>query len=300
MSNPPVPASAEGMSTYPRNPHRFGFVRELLMRWGSRASTASVNQTLVQESFMNQHVDRRRIVASTAAAAALGTMIPFNHAEATPIPETAVGRVHRLARELSCAMDAWMEDIGGAPDEFVAEIYPSKAREYAIGFRHNLAGWSPDEKLFELEAAFHAEWAALRAMEPELNAAERRYMEVRMKRPVMPEMTSEEIDAMRSMTIAEIQTRQPSRASIEHAEAIRVFDKADAAARRKTGYGKLDRAYTKQTHRTADAANALLRLPAKTVAGLAAKERVHRVWEFDGEDFNFIMDDIANLAPGGR
>lgn len=55
MSNTSVPAAAEGMSAYPRNPQRIGFVRELLMRWGARAENASVNQTPVQESFMEEH-----------------------------------------------------------------------------------------------------------------------------------------------------------------------------------------------------------------------------------------------------
>ncbi len=70
MSNTSVPAAAEGMSAYPRNPQRIGFVRELLMRWGARAENASVNQTPVQESFMNQHVDRRALLTSSATAAA--------------------------------------------------------------------------------------------------------------------------------------------------------------------------------------------------------------------------------------
>lgn len=242
---------------------------------------------------MNQQINRRHLVSSTVVAVGAIGLAPFDVAEAKV---AAVTRVNALARELSFAMDDWMVDLGGAPDEYVAEIYPSKARKYAIGFRNTLAGWSSDEKLFALEAAFHTEWAALRAMEPEHNAAERRYMDAKIKRPVMGEMTSEEVDALRKTPVAELSKLPPSRASIEYAEAMRVYDKADAAARRKTGFGKLERAYIKQIHRTSDAARAVLHQSAKTLAGLAAKERVHRVWEFDGEDFNYIMDDIANLT----
>ncbi|MFC3323146.1 hypothetical protein [Mesorhizobium cantuariense] len=49
-----------------------------------------------------------------------------------------------------------------------------------------------------LEDAFRAQWAALRAMELELNATERRYMEIRVKRPVMGEMSQDEIDDLRN------------------------------------------------------------------------------------------------------
>ncbi|PZV36758.1 hypothetical protein [Mesorhizobium kowhaii] len=155
---------------------------------------------------------------------------------------------------------------------------------------------APTSQVAELEAAFHAEWATLRSLEPALNAAELRYMAVRSKRPVMGEMTAEELETLRKTAVADLAKMPPSRASVEHAEALRAYNKADAAARRKTGFGKLDKAYAKATHRTSDAASALLRCPAATLHDLAAKVRVHRVWEYDGQDFNFIMDDIARVA----
>lgn len=158
---------------------------------------------------------------------------------------------------------------------------------------------APTSLVVELETAFYAEWAALRSLEPVLNAAERRYMEIRARRPVMGEMTPEEVERLRNTTVADLAKLPPSRASVEHAEALRAYNKADAAARRKTGFGKLDKAYAKATHRTCDAANALLRYPAATLDDLAAKVRVHRVWEYDGQDFNFIMDDIARVAGKG-
>ncbi|MER9410292.1 MULTISPECIES: hypothetical protein [unclassified Mesorhizobium] len=158
---------------------------------------------------------------------------------------------------------------------------------------------APSAQVAELEAAFLAEWAALRSLEPALNAAELRYYSVRGKRPVAGEMTAEEVETLRRTTVAELATMQPSRASVEHAEALRAYNKADAAARRKTGYGKIDKAYAKATHRTSDAANALLRYPAATLEDLASKVRVHRIWEYDGSDFNFIMNDIARLAGMG-
>ncbi|KRB30560.1 hypothetical protein ASD99_21955 [Mesorhizobium sp. Root695] len=158
---------------------------------------------------------------------------------------------------------------------------------------------APTSRVADLEAAFHAEWAALRAMEPDLNAAELRYMQIKGRRPVLGEMTPEENERLRKTAVADLSKLPPSRASVEHVEAMRAYTKADAAARRKSGFGKLDRAYAEATHRTGDAANALLRYPAATLDDLAAKVRVHRVWEYDGEDFNFIMNDIARVAGNG-
>lgn len=100
---------------------------------------------------MNQQLSRRAAFAATTALAA--TVVPFE-ASAADLVEAPVDKVNRLARELSLAMDDWMADLGGAKDQFVAEIYPSKAREFAIGFRHNLGGWSPDEELIALAREF--------------------------------------------------------------------------------------------------------------------------------------------------
>ncbi|BCG80100.1 hypothetical protein [Mesorhizobium sp. 113-3-3] len=250
---------------------------------------------------MNQHVNRRTVFANSAAAAAAAVAVmPFDEAKAGVVPaatELAVTRVNRLTRELSLAMDDWMTDLGDEPDAWVAHVYPSKSR-FQSGFqsRHNLGGWHPDEKIFALEAAFHEEWRTLRTMEPALNEAEKNYWAFRVQRPVMGEMTDEEIKRLHATPVGDLANLPPSRASIEHAAALRAYEKADAAAKRKSGFGKLERAYTKQMNITADAAGAVLREPAKCIAGLAAKERVHRVWEFDGEDFKHIMADIATLA----
>ncbi|MER9912258.1 hypothetical protein NKJ71_16670 [Mesorhizobium sp. M0050] len=158
---------------------------------------------------------------------------------------------------------------------------------------------APSAQVADLEAAFLAEWAALRSLEPALNAAELRYFAVRGTRPVAGEMTAEEVETLRQTAVADLAKLPPSRASVEHAEALRVYTKADAAARRKAGYSKLDRAYAKATHRTSDAANVLLRHPVTTLEDLASKVRVHRIWEYDGSDFDFIMKDIARLAGMG-
>jgi hypothetical protein len=121
-------------------------------------------------------------------------------------------------------------------------------------------------------------------------------MDINVRRPVIGEMTPEEVERLRQTAVADLSKLPPSRASVEHAAAMGAYCKADAAARRKTGFGKLDREYSKQIDRTANAANELLRYPAKTLADLAAKERAYRTWQFDGPDFNYIMDDIARIA----
>ncbi|WP_156941282.1 hypothetical protein [Mesorhizobium sp. LSHC422A00] len=52
------------------------------------------------------------------------------------------------------AMDDWMANLGGADDQWVAEVWPAKSRTFAIGFRHNLGGWKPEEELVDLAAQF--------------------------------------------------------------------------------------------------------------------------------------------------
>ncbi|QKC83962.1 hypothetical protein [Mesorhizobium sp. NZP2077] len=245
--------------------------------------------------------NRRKALAVTGSglAATIAAMVaPRNAAAAVVVNEAPVTRVNNLAWALARAMDDWMVDLGvdGVPDIWKAHVYPYSQRKHPVAFESLDRSPSPSARVAELEAAFHAEWAALRAIEPALNAAELRYMEIKGSRPVMGEMTPEEADRLRSTTVADLAKLPPNRASVEHAEAMRAYNKADAAARRKTGYGKLDRAYMKATHRTSDVANALLRHPAMTLEDLASKVRVHRVWEYDGEDFNFIMDDIARVA----
>lgn len=244
---------------------------------------------------------------STAAGTGSALALPATSQPSAPPPvlatpaarEIPVQRVNRLASELARAMDDWMADlsIDGVPDYWIAHIHPSESCPFPIGFEHRRR--ADPQKIAELEAAFHAEWAALRAMEPALNAAEVRYMDLKGRRPVMAEMTPEEVERLRQTTVADVAKLPPSRGSVEHAEAMRAYNKADAAVRRKTGFGKLDNAYRKATHRTADAANALLSYPATTLDDLAAKVRVHRVWEFDGEDFNYIMEDVARVAGKG-
>ncbi|TIO90455.1 MAG: hypothetical protein E5X98_03715, partial [Mesorhizobium sp.] len=82
------------MSNYPRNPQSNGFIRKLLMRWSSPAKYARVTEEFVQESFMNQHVDRRALLASSAAAtAALAAVVSAQEAQAgeTPASNAAIG-----------------------------------------------------------------------------------------------------------------------------------------------------------------------------------------------------------------
>ncbi|TJV39451.1 MAG: hypothetical protein E5Y02_25475 [Mesorhizobium sp.] len=68
MPNNSVRAAAEGMPDYPRNPHLFAFVRKVLMFWHARAGREPIVSNFVPESFMNQHVTRRNVFATTASA----------------------------------------------------------------------------------------------------------------------------------------------------------------------------------------------------------------------------------------
>ncbi|WP_287321118.1 hypothetical protein [Mesorhizobium sp.] len=61
--------------------------------------------------------------------------------------------------------------------------------------------------------------------------------------------------------------------------------KAEYDAERKdieqrTGYGKMDRAYTRQIFRAGRAADKVLFHPARSLADLAVKARVNKVWDY--------------------
>lgn len=328
MPNTAVRAAAEGM---PKVNHRTALAvtpineEETMMTispgfpqlrrlFGSfnRRDSATINEQArpvtieVGSSIMNQHVNRRHLVTSTAAltASICGGSVVGVLAGEEPVGDLGVAeQLLQLAAQFRDAAKAIDPTITGA---WLGQAVPVQSDEEGVlnsvylerkhdPFVRKAAPPVPSQVAI-LEAAFHAEWKKLRALEPALNAAEQRYFDIKGRRPVMGEMTAEEVERIRRTAVADLAELPPSRASVEHTEAMRAYNKADAAARRKTGYGRLDREYSKQTHRTGNAANALLRYPAKTLADLAAKERVHRTWEFDGQDFNCIMDDIARLA----
>ncbi|MER9018892.1 hypothetical protein [Mesorhizobium sp. M0898] len=241
MPNTTVRAAGEGMPIYPRNPHFLGFVRKLLLSWSSRAENASVIQSSVQESFMNQHVSRRAFVetaayASTAMAGVLATST------------TVMGAVSRLG-------------------------------ELEATFNEELATWTA-------QAAAHSE-------------AEKRFMEARAKlpKPVKADMTPAEVEAMRRMTLAEIVSRPASAADTEYAEAQKVYERAEAAAQRRSGFAKIDRAYERQMWRTSDAAKAVMSAEASNIEDLAVKARVYQAWHHGAsEELDDIMGEILRVA----
>lgn len=121
-----VRAAAEGLPDYPHNPPRSGFFRELRMRWDSRWVTEPPDQNPDQESFMNQHVDRRSLLASAASIPAIGAAT-IATADTCPAAELAdLIADYRMAREaFNAALDA---EEAAEHDYFV--IQPK--REYVI------------------------------------------------------------------------------------------------------------------------------------------------------------------------
>lgn len=157
-------------------------------------------------------------------------------------------------------------------------------------------------RLGELEAAFNDELAKWEAMSPEHNSAELRFMDALRKvpKPVKPEMTPAEVEAMRQMTLAEIGSRPTSVANIEYAEARKDYERAEAAARRRTGFAKIDRAYERQMWRTSDAAKAVMSAEASNIEDLAVKARVYQTWQKGAyEDLDDIMGEILRVARRG-
>jgi hypothetical protein len=150
-----------------------------------------------------------------------------------------------------------------------------------------------------LEAAFNEEFAKHLAQCPQHSEAEEAYMKMRGKRPEMPASTPEEVEAIRQMTIAEIGNLAPSAASIAHAEAVRLYNKADAAARRRSGFAKLNREFEQQLNRVSATAWAVVSYPAQSLADLAVKIRVHKKWAFDESDLECLVDDVARVVEIG-
>ncbi|TGS47512.1 MULTISPECIES: hypothetical protein [unclassified Mesorhizobium] len=299
---------------------------------------------------MNQHVDRRALLASsasaTAALAAAGSAagsqaaandLPVGEAIAmAPSAEVQIPReqlllaysewlhferqmlmrdmfpghdMHEMMRYVPANTRAgtFHFPLRNDPHSLTWETMPSPATRAlpvmtaaGVDLYDGEYHWpeSQPSKLVALEAAFNVEWNKLRALEPEHGAAERRYFDQRAKlvKPEMRETTQEEIEAVKKMTIAELRDSPLSGAAQEYAEALRAYNKAEWAIRKATGFTKIDRAYQRQHDRVSRAANAVLRHPGGSLDDLAVKVRVHRTWEFDGSDFDYIMDDIARVA----
>ncbi|TIT27641.1 MAG: hypothetical protein E5W86_08655 [Mesorhizobium sp.] len=201
------------------------------------------------------------------------------------------------------------------PIRAAAEGVPNVNRRSAlaasgVGLVAALLGAAPSKaapapvasRMAALEASFYLEWNKLRALEPEHGVAERRYFDERAKlvKPMKREDTPAEVEAAQKMTIGEMAewSRRPNNARFEFDEAIRAYNKAEWAIRRRTGFTKIDRAYNRQIDRASTAANRVIRCPASTFEDLAAKARVHKVWEFDEGDIEYIMADITRIARG--
>ncbi|WP_155922488.1 hypothetical protein [Mesorhizobium sp. L103C131B0] len=309
MSHVAVRAPAEDLPCYPRNPQRFGFVRELLMRWSSRADRPSSDQPFVQESFMNQHVNRRHLVTTTAALAASAASIGGGSvAVAAPMVEglSVPEQLHQLAVQFKDAATAVDSTVSGAWFGKTVAVYDGDQNVLNAVYlerSHDVFAKAPPpvpSEVATFEATFHAEWRKLQEMEPVLSAAERRYNEqsAKLERPVMPEKTEAEIAAFRQMTLAEISAMPlDSTAHREHEKAMAAYKKADASISRKSGFRKIERAYLHQLDLTCDAATRLLRCPAQTFGDLAAKARVHQVWGYaNSEDIEYVMADISRIA----
>ncbi|RWB27529.1 hypothetical protein [Mesorhizobium sp.] len=178
--------------------------------------------------------------------------------------------------------------------------YASAAAAGVLAISTTAAGAA--SRLGELEAAFNDELAKWEAMSPEHNSAELRFMDALRKvpRPVKPEMTPAEVEAMRQMTLAEIGSRSTSVADIEYAEARKVYERAESAARRRTGFATIDRAYERQMWRTSDAAKAVMSAEASNIEDLAVKARVYQAWQKGAyEDLDDIMGEILRVARRG-
>jgi len=104
----------------------------------------------------------RRCALVAASTAVSASILPSN-AAIPVVSELPVNRVNRLARELSEAMDAWMEDLGidGKSDLWKAHIYPARFTKYPVSFEHLNSDGSGSYPHRPIERLY-AEWRAVR------------------------------------------------------------------------------------------------------------------------------------------
>lgn len=260
-----------GDNAYARDPQRSRLVDRLLKAWNACAGVEPVEHETGKANSMNQMVNRRAVVAaSTGAAAIVFSGVSPSDAMAAP-PGAAA-----------------LQQATAEPSQPIPDL------------SHVLAGpaGAPASNLRQLESAFNAEWDKLEALSPAHSDAEEKYMAATAKipRPVMPGMSQAELEAMRQMTLAEIGAMPRSTtAGAEYKEASKAYERKVSAARRRTGFGKIERAYERQMERAADAAYAVLNEEALTLADVVIKVRVHQKFYFTGDDFaEVIADDIVH------
>lgn len=297
MPNNTVRAAAEGMPKYPRNPQREGFVRKMLMFWHARAGREPATPNEPVESFMNQHVNRRLLVGTAAMAAFSGAAIAGE-------PGSSVSeQLQKLAiqfQDEAKRIDPTIRSafIAKTADDAKAVCYIFLDRE-GTPFKSPA---TPISELTELEATFNHELAKWEAMQPEHNSAEKRFMEARAKlpKPVKADMTPAEVEAMRRTSLAEIISRPASVTDMEYAEAQKAFKRAEASARRRSGFAKIDRAYERQMWKTSDAAKAVMSAEASNFEDLAVKARVYQAWHKGAyEELDDIMGEIIRVTHKG-
>ena len=119
---------------------------------GSRPRAMSPESVECGESFMNQHVSRRALVASSAAAT-----IALSEVAEAGRGESPAERVHRLARELSQALaDSVAADEIIAPE--MVSVFPA-TKAYPIAF-HLVEGYSwKTQRMWQYEVAHLAKKA---------------------------------------------------------------------------------------------------------------------------------------------
>ncbi|QND58215.1 hypothetical protein [Mesorhizobium huakuii] len=245
------------VDAFPHNPQRPGLVERLLMPFAGRAEEATMRTGKL--SFMNQHVNRRAIVAASAAAGIAGM--------------AALGAIAKAHAEPTA-------NAKGRP--------------------------AVDPKLRKLEAAFNAEWRRYEQLEAAHTAAEEALFVAKPPKPDHVEAPAELYERFRTLRMDQMNTGNPIYAALDEYQEMNKtrLDQWEAECEAVKGRPEFEepfRAFRQQLKRNDEAADRVLRYPARSVAEVQVKMRVHRKNCFEEDQLvDALARDIARIAKVER
>jgi hypothetical protein len=189
----------------------------------------------------------------------------------------------------------------------ITVLSTSQARAMAVELpiidRRALGAVSP--RLQELEMAFNANWARVRALEPQLSATERKLNAARPPRPVDEEWSADLHARFKEMPVGQlndsthpvvIETREVAARNTARREAYKAAcEPFDAKLEQsESGYRRLLDNADRIGRRA-------LRVPAESLADVMVKIRIHKVNIFDASEIlAVVLKDVARLDRASR
>lgn len=163
-----------------------------------------------------------------------------------------------------------------------------------------------DPKLRKLEAAFNAEYKKYLAVEPAHTAAERGCFRAKPPRPEEIKIPDELYERFRNLRLIEMTKDNPVYAAIDQYHEtnrmrIEQWEAECAAVASRPEFIEPTEVFRRQLTSCDLAADRVLRFPARSLADIQVKTRIHRKWFFEEEEvLDVIIADIARVAKCQR